>query len=211
LKDDIKWIIFDMDGVLVDIESSWKFIHRVFQVDNSKNLEKYLRGEINYKKFMSLDIQLWGPVHINQIKNILNKVPLMKGAKETIYELKKAGYKTAIISAGIHILANRIKKELGIKHIYANKLMINKVGMLTGEGEEAVRLTAKIEALRKLVLLEEIITRQCAVVGDTVYDIPLFIEAGYSIAFNTKDEQVKRAADAVIKVKDLTKILPYLT
>jgi len=197
--------------VLVDIESSWKFIHRVFHVDNSKNLEKYLRGEINYKKFMSLDIHLWGPVHIDQIKNILNKAPLMKGAKDTVYELKKVGYKTAIISAGVHILANRIKEELGIEHLYANKLMINEGGMLTGEGEEVVRLTAKIEALRKLGLFEGITARQCAVVGDTVYDIPLFIAAGFSIAFNTKDEPVRRAADVVIKVKDLKKILPYLT
>ena len=35
-------VVFDMDGVLVDISSSWKFIHDMFQVDSSNNLKEYL-------------------------------------------------------------------------------------------------------------------------------------------------------------------------
>lgn len=97
MKKDIKMVIFDMDGVLVDIDSSWQFIHRIFHVDSSENLEKYLGGEIDYKEFMRRDIGLWGAIHIDQIKNILGKAPLMKGAKEVIHKLKKARYKTAII------------------------------------------------------------------------------------------------------------------
>jgi phosphoserine phosphatase len=38
----------------------------------------------------------------------------------------------------------------------------------------------------------------------------MFRDAGFSIAFNADDVQVKKAADAVIEDKDLTKILAYL-
>ena len=39
----LKMIVFDMDGVLVDIESSWEFVHKAFKVDGNENLEKYLQ------------------------------------------------------------------------------------------------------------------------------------------------------------------------
>lgn len=211
MKKDIRMIIFDMDGVLVDIKSSWNYLHKAFHVNNREHLKKYLCGEISYKEFMRKDIHLWGPTHIDQIRNIMNQIPLMKGAKKLIYELRKVGIKTAIISAGISTLANRIQEELGIDYSFANKLLIDEDEMLTGEGEEVVRLSTKVEALQKLVLSEGITTRQCIVVGDGVYDIPLFNEAGFSIAFNTKNEEVKKAADVVIEDKDLKKILPYLT
>ena len=211
MKEDIRMIILDLDGVLVDIKSSWNYIHKTFQVNNREHLKKYLCGEISYKEFMRKDIHLWGPIHIDQIRTIMNQIPLMNGAKKLIYELKKAGYKTAIISSGISILANRIKEELGIDYAFANKLLIDEDGMLTGEGEEVVRLSAKMEVFNKLVFSEGITPQQCTVVGDGIYDIPLFKEAGFSIAFNTKNEQVKKAADIVIKEKDLTKLLPYLS
>lgn len=211
MKKDIKIVIFDMDGVLVDIDSSWQFVHRLFHVDSSENLDKYLRGEIDYKEFMRRDIRLWGVIHIDQIKNILDKAPLMKGAKEVVHNLKKTGYKTAIISAGISILAERIQKELGINYTFANRLKVDENGVLTGEGEEIVNLLNKVTVLRRLALEERTTPRCCAIVGDSVFDIPLFKEAGLSIAFNATDEGVKEAADVVVEHKDLRKILPYFT
>ena len=206
-----KIVVFDMDGVLVDVESSWQYVHRALNVSNQENLAKYLRREIDYQEFMRRDIGLWGNMHINTIKNILAKIPLMKGTKSTILELKEAGYKTAIISAGISILASRLQKATGIDYVFANRLVISENGMLTGQGEEVVDLLNKAEVLKRLVLRERTTTRCCSIVGDSIYDIPLFKEAGFSVAFNADDERVKKAAHIVIEGKDLRKILPYLT
>jgi hydroxymethylpyrimidine pyrophosphatase-like HAD family hydrolase len=38
----------------------------------------------------------------------------------------------------------------------------------------------------------------------------MFKEVGLSIAFNTNETNVKKAADVVVKKKDLREILPYL-
>lgn len=77
-------VVFDMDGVLVDTDSSWQFVHRKLNTDNSNNLKQFLNHKISYPEFMKKDIELWGHVSINTIRNILNEVPLMKGAKSTV-------------------------------------------------------------------------------------------------------------------------------
>jgi len=205
----IKIIIFDMDGVLVDISNSWQFVHKTFNVDGGDNFRRFLDNEISYGEFMKKDISLWGKVKIHLVESILAKVPLMKGAKTTVKQLKNAGYKTAIISAGISILAERIQQELGIDCALANRLIVNGNGVLTGKGEEVVNPLKKAAVLRELAAKEHTTPQCCAVIGDSIFDAPMFKEAGLSIAFNTNDRRVKEAADIIIEEKDLEKVLPY--
>jgi len=204
-----KIIVFDMDGVLVDIESSWQFVHKRFNVDNRDNLKEFLNHRISYGEFMKKDIALWGTVNIKTLKNILSEVHLMKGAELAVPQLRKEGYKTAIISAGISILAERIQQKLRIDHIYANKIIANRNEILTGKGEEVVNPLNKIAVLRELASKEHMTLPNCAVIGDTIFDVPMFKAAGFSIAFNTNNEQVREAADVVVEDKDLKGILPY--
>ena len=207
----MEMVIFDLDGVLVDIDSSWGMIHKAFDVDNEVNFQKHLKEEIDYKEFMRSDIQLWNKPYIDKIKKILNRAPLMQGAIETVKELKKNGYKIAIISSGISILADRVKEELGLDYSYSNKLLVGSDGRLTGEGMETVSLLKKDIALKKMSEIERIESKQCVTIGDSKYDIPLFINSGLSIAFNPKDDLVREAADLVIEGTDLRKILPWLS
>jgi phosphoserine phosphatase len=200
-----------MDGVLVDIESSWDFVHKAFQIDGRENFWRYLRGEFDYLEFMRRDIKLWGHVHINQIQEILNQVPLMKGAEETIDLLRKNGYITAIISSGLYILAERIKKKLGLNHVFANKLLLDKNGVLTGEGTPAVSIWGKDKVLQRLLKSLAIAPDHCAVVGDSVFDIPLFDLVDFSIAFNSRDKRVRNSADVSIESNDLRDLLSYFT
>jgi phosphoserine phosphatase len=196
-----------MDGVLVDIGSSWQFVHKRFNVDNRDNLKEFLNHRISYGEFMKKDIALWGTVNMETLKNILSEVPLMIGAELAVTQLRKEGYKTAIISAGISILAERIQQKLKIDHIYANKIIAHKNGVLTGE--EVVNPLNKIAVLRELASKEHMTLLNCAVIGDTIFDVSMFKAAGFSIAFNTKNEQVRQAADVVVEGKDLKEILPY--
>lgn len=207
----MRLVVFDLDGVLVDIDSSWQLVHRAFGTDNEENFQRYLCGAIDYKEFMRSDIRLWGRTHIKRIKSVLDKAPIMATAPSLMIELKKREYKTAIISSGISLLADRIKNTFGLDHSYANRLLVDEEGWLIGEGEENVSLLNKDIILKKLKEEEGIDLRQCAAIGDSQFDIPLFREVGLSIAFNAKDEIVKKAADLVIDGKDLRKTLPWLT
>lgn len=176
-------------------------MHRAFHVDNNDNLKRYLSGEIDYVEFMRRDIQLWGRVHIHTIMKVLERVPLMKGARQTLRQLKKLKYKTCILSGGISILAERVKDELGIDYVFANKLVFDENGMLTGEGEMVVDLLKKVDVLKKLVSKENVTPHRCAIVGDSVYDIPLFQMAGFSIAFNARMSKLKMRQQLWLKAQ----------
>lgn len=50
---------------------------------------------------------------------------------------------------------------------------------------------------------------QCAAVGDSRSDVPLFAEAGLSIAFNA-DRQAREAASVSVDGNDLQTVIPLL-
>jgi len=207
-----KIIIFDMDGVLTEEASSWRAIHQYFGVDNSQNLKDFLNGKIDYDEFMRKDIALWpNKTHISQIEEIFSKVKTISGVKETIENLRDKGYqKIGIVSAGIDILANRIGKELSVNYIFADGLKVDEKGFLTGEGVNRVDLLRKDILLDNLSKELKIPLSEFIAVGDSKYDISMLKKASFSIAFNPKDEEIKRVADIVIKDDDIRKILNYL-
>lgn len=198
-----------MDGVLVKTKSSWTSVHEAFNIDERMTFRRYLRGEFDYLEFMRKDIGFWGHVHVNKIRKILNQVPIMSGAEDTFNMLHKNGYMTAIISSGISILAEKLKKKLSIHHVFANELLKDKNGFLTGEGNPVVPLWDKVKVLHHLLKNLSIKPDNCAVVGDSIFDIPLFDLAGFSIAFNSKDKRVNNTADVSIKSNDLRDLLPF--
>ena len=206
----IELVVFDLDGVLVESESSWQALHDAFGVDNDENFQRYLRGEIDYREFMRSDIRLWGNAPREEIVKMLGRVQLTKGAKEAIKKLRRAGFKTAIISSGISLLADRVKDQLGIGRSYANRLLFDEDGRLTGEAEELVTLLNKNDVLKRLAASEGLEPSECAVVGDSRFDAAMFKEAGFSIAFNPKDELVREAADSVVEERDLSAILLFI-
>jgi phosphoserine phosphatase len=210
LKSCVQMVVFDMDGVLVYIASSWSFVHSAFKVGKNDNLSRYLAGEIDFRELMRRDIRLWGRVHISAVERVLDKLRIMRGAKQTVAELKRAGCYTVIISSGISVLAERVQKTLGMDRSLANGLVVDENGMLTGEGEEVVPLLEKVTVFRQLASERRTKLENCAVIGDSRFDIPLFEEAGLSIAFNSNDEQVKRKADVVVEGKDLRKVIPCI-
>jgi phosphoserine phosphatase len=199
-----------MDGVLVDIESSWSCIHNAFKVAKNDNLSRYLKGEIDFRELMRRDISLWGRVNLSAVERILGAIPIMKGAKETMLELRKAGCKTVIISAGISILADRIKRTLGMDYSLANGLAADENGVLTGEGQGVVPLLEKASVLKNFATEHQTALDDFAAIGDSRYDIPIFEEVGLGIAFNSSSEEVQQKADVVVKGKDLRKVLPHI-
>ena len=55
----IELVIFDMDGVLTDIVSSWKYIHDYFDTSNERSVNDYLKGKIDDMEFIRRDAVLW--------------------------------------------------------------------------------------------------------------------------------------------------------
>jgi phosphoserine phosphatase len=133
----------------------------------------------------------------------------MPGTKETLTLLHKNGFITAIISSGISLLAEKLQKNLGIKYVFANQLLTDANGILTGEGNPVVPLWEKGRVLNHLLNKLKINPNNCAVVGDSIFDIPLFDIAGLSVAFNSKDKRIRKISDVFVESNNLKDILPY--
>jgi phosphoserine phosphatase len=209
-----KLAAFDMDGVLVDIVSSWVYVHRQFGVNNDHSLYAYLRGDIDDQEFIRRDIALWRDadpgVTSERIRGMLSSAPLMNGAAETMAELRSRSFKTIIVSAGIDLLAERVAKELGMDLQFANGMRTDDEDKLSGEGIFRVRLMEKgrtvAEAAERLgVGADDIVS-----VGNSRYDVSMFEHSALGIAFCPEDDHVRRKADVVIDEKDLRRVLDHL-
>ena len=211
MQEKYRCIVFDMDGVLVDVYSSWSFVHDHFGVNNDDSLKMYLEGEIDDLEFIRRDIELWRgkkeDVSRKDIAEILEDVPVMDGLEDCLMELKDRGFFTMVISGGLKPLAEKIGCDY-FDVISANDIEEHE-GCLSGEGIVEVPLKDKGRAFDKLLAKTGCKADETVAVGNSFSDAPMLEKAGLGIAFNPSDEKVKEAADVVIEEKDLKRILEY--
>jgi HAD superfamily PSPase-like hydrolase len=207
-------ILFDMDGVLVDTISSWNFIHEYYGMNNDASVEAYVKGEIDDAEFIRRDVSLWiqqkNPMTKTKLQELLARMPLMPGAQACFQWLHDQGISTVIVSAGIKTLATHIAGQLGIEKVYANELLADSQGVLTGEGIVTVPLKEKDKTVEQIHDQTGVPFAEMMGVGNSCYDIPMLAKVGLSVAFHPADECVLEYADVVIKKKDLNELIPVI-
>jgi len=205
-------VAFDLDGTLVRIGSSWSWIHRLLgTLEAAKpNADLYHAGKIDYKRWAELDVALWHGVPLSRIKRaIRGQLVFFPGARMLIQTLKEWGVRTAIISSGLAIFADLAREELGVDVAKANRLLTDGEGRICGV-EVEVAYDNKHQVLRQVADELKVPLTRCAAVGDAPNDIPMFREAGASIAFNPSDEQVASQATIVVRGDSALALLPPL-
>lgn len=207
-------VAFDMDGVLVDYRSCWTWVHDHYGVNNETALVEFLEGRIDDKEFMRRDIALWREkdpeIVLDDLRCILDPLPISEGIEETVAALKREGIKVVIVSGGLDIVAERIAEKYGFDDWLANGVEVDEQGRLTGEGVLRVELMNKKMAMTSFLDKYQVARKRAACIGDSLIDIPMFEACGVSIAFNPIDDVVVKKATYIVKDKNLTAILPIL-
>jgi phosphoserine phosphatase len=207
-------VAFDMDGTLVDVESSWAAVHAHFGDHNVEGLRRFSAGEIDDLEFLRTDVRIWHKhrpdLRYRDLVEILSKVPLMPGAHRLFDALHGAGVPTAIVSGGIDVLAERIAGELRIGRVLANGFATDPEGRITGDGIIRVPIHGKEKVLRALQEEVGVAPSETASVGNSEIDVGLFKRSRIGIAFHPEDDDVRRAATHVVEGKDLGELVGIL-
>jgi phosphoserine phosphatase len=209
LKRNIRLVIFDLDGTLTPVDSLWRYLHDAFGTWDRARVAatKYGRREISYKEWAETDAAYWAGASLPDVMKILERIPYQQGAREVFEELKRMRVKTAIVSAGLSLLTNRVASDLGADVAFSNELETND-GRLTGGIAVKVAVNNKKEVIEQVAAKFKIPLKEVALVGDRAFD--LAHAECLKIAFKPKDEIARREADFVVSDDDLTRILQYL-
>jgi len=209
MKHPIKLAAFDLDGTVLEHNSSWVAIHRHFGTEHlgAASLRLYTEGKIDYREFMRRDIASWPKgVRRDEIERILSEYKIRREAPKVFEELRARGIQTALVTSGIDILARDVARDLQIDHWVANGLKFGKDGRLLPKGVERVDPTRKDRAYKKLLRRLGVPPKSTIAVGDTIYDLAFLKSAGlgFMLAHTT------RVSDpGIIHIDRLTEIFDH--
>ena len=213
-----KLICFDVDGTLVDnVKFSWQIFHDYFQTDKHRREDakkKFFNGEITYLEWAEHDINLWKGKNAKRedFLDAIKNLKLMKGAMETLQELKKRGFKLAIISGSLNIILEKFipNYEKFFDDVFLSRICFDEDGNIIKVQATEFDMDAKALALKKIAERENISLEECVFIGDYLNDLKIMQEAGLGIAFNCSHEELKKVADVVIDKKDLREVLKFI-
>ena len=191
-RDDIyrrnrRLVVFDMDSTLIEAEVIDELAKEAGVGEQvSEITEAAMRGEIDFNESFKRRVALLEGLDESVLEGIAQRLKMTEGAEELMSQLKRTGYKTAILSGGFTYFAKFLKKRLGFDYIHANELDIQD-GKVTGKVVgTVVNGERKAELLREIAAKEGVSLEQTIAVGDGANDLPMLSIAGLGIAFRAK-------------------------
>ena len=202
--------VFDMDSTLIEAEVIDELAKVAGVGDQvSEITERAMRGELDFRASFRERLALLEGLEEKALAEVGASLRLTEGAELLFAELKRLGYKTAILSGGFTYFARQLQARLGIDYVYANELEIVD-GKLTGVAQEPiVDAQRKADLLRELAEREGLRLEQTIAVGDGANDLPMLGLAGLGVAFRAKP-LVKQSAKQAISTLGLDGILYLL-
>ena len=202
----------------MDSVSSWKTLHDGFGTDNSKNLSRFIAGELTDVEFMRSDIAMWkeiqDPIHKDELFRMYSGVALMKGARETVQNLQDAGVYVAIVSAGVDLFVSSIAAMLKVDDWIANGFEFDEEGFLSDEGICRLHASGKGDVIDRLMEMHGFKPEEVVSVGDSEMDLSMMVPGSGFIGFNPSRESslnaFSKAGVPIVTEKNLSRILEHI-
>lgn len=129
---------------------------------------------------------------------VLASVSTVPGAEIAFATLHSWGTVTALVSGGFKAHADRLQKQLGIRHTYAAcEYFFDDDGLVTHTNLLPADEEGKVDFMRLICREYGIEPADCAFVGDGKNDVHLARAVGFSVAFNAQPELVQVASVSI--------------
>lgn len=207
-------IVFDVEGILIP-----KVRFLLFEVFREIGLWPFVKGAffgflylvglISLKTSLKKTFKLLEGFSYDQFISLFQGVPLMPEVENIFKELKKGGFKTALISSGIpRVALQKLAERLEADYVSGPEIGVSG-GRLSGEiWGDVIEAEGKAVALKKLLRKEDLASCHCVVVADDRNNLPLFRLCELKIGYNP-DFILSYKADYVVK-GDLSEIIPII-
>jgi len=203
-------ICFDMDSTLIQTECIDQLAEKAGVGEKVREItDRAMHGELDFKESFKERVALLKGLDVSVMEGIAENLPITEGVGRMMQVLKRAGFKTAILSGGFTFFGEYLKRRFGFDYVYANELEVED-GKLTGNYVgEIVDGKRKAELLRLIAQVENVNIAQTIAVGDGANDLPMLSAAGLGIAFHAKPK-VKESAEQSISTIGLDGVLYFL-
>jgi len=202
--------VFDMDSTLIEAEVIDELAKAAGVGEQVAAItERAMRGELDFRASFKERMALLKGLDVGVLDEIGASLRLTEGAETLFAELKRLGYKTAILSGGFSYFAKQVQARLGIDYVFANELEVVD-GKVTGVAvEPIVDAQRKADLLTELAHKEGLSLEQTIAVGDGANDLPMLALAGLGVAFRAKP-LVRQSARQAISTLGLDGVLYLL-
>lgn len=203
-------ICFDMDSTLIQTECIDQLAEKAGVGEKVRDItERAMRGEIDFRESFTERVALLKGLDVSVMEGIAESLPITEGVDRMMQVLKRAGFKTAILSGGFTFFGEYLKRRFGFDYVYANELEVEDdklTGRYVGDIVDGKR---KAELLRLIAQVENVNIAQTIAVGDGANDLPMLSAAGLGIAFHAKPK-VKESAKQSISTIGIDGVLYFL-
>lgn len=203
-------IVMDVDSTLIQGEVIEMLAAKAGSLTEVKEItEQAMRGEIDFAGALRARVKTLQGLPATALDEVYEQIEYAPGARTMIRNLKRLGYRFALVSGGFSQIISQIARELKIDFYAANELEIRD-GVITGNlVGPIVDRAGKAAALKDFANQARIGIKNTIAIGDGANDLDMLAASGLGIAFNAKPV-LKDNAQTAINVPYLDAIVYIL-